>query len=211
MAILIRSGLISLLLSLLLSVQHSAQTAKKAEVWDAILLQRAFVSILNERPGGMVIVGLDCTDPGHDRSPTLSGSFQEKLDLLGIGNPEYRIKVEDKVVNLFPNDYLPAFLLNKVRTFRTNSRTDPSRALEDLLNQPEIAGEAVLKNVNQGLQVVVGRSRQPEKGELREIELNDVTLVEALNKLAVFYGKGIWSFREFQCGGVKTASLSFVR
>jgi hypothetical protein len=161
--------------------------------------------------GGFVEVAR-CSDLVKGRLQIKQGAtLGQAMDALVAANPGYRWELNDGVVNLMSQDAAP-LLRTKIAKLQINTtdREVPS-ALGDLLRLPEVRErEAAL-----GLKLrmggvglgVVEKHPVPRQPLPVHINVQNLSLGEAFNKIVAASPKSVWMYQENDCNGPKTYTV----
>lgn len=165
---------------------------------------------IENKPGGIVFVGRQCLVV--ESKPHLSLDFassEAALNTIVRQDPHYAWSLEDGVVNLIPINREPDFLKTQIKRFRLEGDLNIHLALEKLLGLPEVKIKAAEINLNRGLMYGGLQSPRDSKSHLK-LDLENVTLREALNEIVRKDGMGVWKYSDWTCGG-KTDTYIEVR
>jgi hypothetical protein len=135
--------------------------------------------------------------------------LHEALESLTKMDPRYKWQIASGVVNLLPARGEPPLLKIRIRQFKVN--TDLSRALDQLLALGEVrAGAARLGLKQNTMTLLVGPSPIAGKSSSIEVNVQNVSLREALNDLVRAHGRAMWQYREYRCNGDNEFSVEFL-
>jgi hypothetical protein len=151
----------------------------------------------------------DCSGLPHESLTLKQGTtVREAMDALVAANPDYQWKWEGGVVNLKPRVDTP-LLDTKIAKFQMDATDREVPAiLEDLLRLPEVRErEAQLDlkpGLGQGGPGVYEEHPVPRQHVPVHIDVQNLSLREAFNKIVRVSQKGIWIYHEMDCRGDKT-------
>jgi hypothetical protein len=192
--------------------------------WDVSVdlgsAQQAFVEVLRsaEKPGGMVTLS-GCGEPG--RSPMFApgqSSVASALYRLTAAYPEYYWAVQGGVIDLLPKQNQPPVMDVRVQHLEWDTTAAMRLGVENVFQvaavRDRLAGLGVTDAPNGGLglqkppRVINGVPvpEPPPKGRRWQVE--NVTVLTALNAIAASYGTGFWHYDEWACDGKKVYRLS---
>ncbi len=210
-----RSPLTSLLGAFLicllaLSVSTQVTTGTEPEVFRSM-----FTDILrsNKKAGGSVLVlnGCGSTINGALSAP-LSGSDNDRLGQLTKNYPEYKISDRVDVPNLLPKYYLPVLLSSRIAKYEIDSDKGANDNLGRILALDELKAAVDASGLNKGMDIGIGPKSPPRKSTTKKTRmLTNVTLLEALNEVAAFYGSAVWAYTESHCNGEIRTRIGFTR
>jgi hypothetical protein len=186
---------------------------QKPEISDPRVLAKEFERTIrgNHQPGGSVVSMPNCTskDPGGGVAILPKG--QTRLLQIDKAHPDYFV-TNTEVPNFLPKNYEPELLKTRVSRYVLDSNNNAIQALDGLLNlqglQPAIEASGLRKGLEVliGIQTPPGRPEPPRRTQLIE----SLTLREALNEMAAFYGTGIWTYQEnLDCNGERITRIYF--
>jgi hypothetical protein len=159
-------------------------------------------------PGGFVWM-MNCS--GEEPRFTDDGAIpplHEALESIAKLDPRYKSQTDNGVVNLLPTKGEPPLLKVRIKRFKVN--TDLNRALEQLLALEEVRDRSADLGLKQNtMTLLVGGTPIKSKSASIEIDLQNVSLREALNALVKAHGRAIWQYREYHCNGAKEFSVTF--
>jgi hypothetical protein len=180
---------------------------------DPRALAREFENILraNRQPGGSVVSISDCTskDSGEISEPLPQAS--SRLMQISVANPKYFV-TNTEVPNFLPKNYEPELLKSSVRRYLLDSNYSPSTAFDELLKLEELQPAIEDSGLRNGIEVIIALAPPPWKPEkLRRTKLlKTLTLRDALNEMAAFYGTGKWRYLEYRdCDGHRITRIDF--
>lgn len=169
-----------------------------------------FLDILNGTGlhGGFAEIA-DCSGLPMGRLHIKKGvTVRQAMDALVAANPGYKWSLQDGAVNLMPRDGVP-LLRTKIVKFQMNATDNAIPALlQEVLKLPEIRkGEAALgikEGPGQGGGFAVDMHPAPKRPVPVQIEVQNVTLQDAFNKIVHASPKGVWVYSETDCNGAKS-------
>lgn len=170
---------------------------------------------------GGVILLTDCGDaPAVQWKAKRGSSFRQVLNDFQAHNPAYRWELHGNVLNLVPVAGIPRLLVARIKSFdlqTTDQQTTASSAVGMLLQLPEIQQAATDLHIRGGLYegpraVMLGssgaRNSPPKAPHLPiSIQLNDLSLQDAINAVAQAYGHTWWRYTERSEGGEVTYTI----
>jgi hypothetical protein len=192
--------------------------------WDVSVdlgsAQQAFAEVLRsaERPGGMVTLS-GCGEPG--RSPMYApgqSSVASALYRLTAVYPEYFWTIQDGVIDLLPKQNQPPVMDVRVQRFEWDTMAAMRLNVENVFQvaavRDRLAGLGVTDAPDHGFGLQraprlingVPVPEPPPKG--RKWQVENVTVLAALNAIAASYATGFWHYDEWACGGRKVYRLS---
>lgn len=203
---------------MLFTLSVFAQPSSNGQKSDPDSLRTAFVDGLlgARKPGGTVIVKKTCSADKSVIPPKQpADSLDDPFNFLVKNNPDYRVLKNLEAVNLMPAKYEPAILKIQIDELFIDSDLDitAAAALYKLLSLQELqnAIDASLLNKGTSMEISIGASTPPHVGPRKVKLLSHVTVRDALNEIAIFYGSGIWEYTEYRCDGRVRSRLSFVK
>jgi hypothetical protein len=161
--------------------------------------------------GGFVEMAV-CSDLPKGRLQIKQGAtVRQAMDALVVANPGYEWELKGGVIDLLPQGGAP-LLRTKIPKFQMNT-TDREilTAIGDVLNLPEVRERAAALGITQGPGQVglfsgelhpVARKLVPV-----QIDLQNLSLQETLNRIVAFSPDGVWIYRETGCDGAKTYTV----
>lgn len=165
--------------------------------------------------GGFAEIATCSTEPKGDLKVSQGSTILEAMDALVAANPGYKWNVDDGVVNLIPRNGA-TLLYTSISSFQmdTTDLQAPS-AIQDMLRLPEVQRrEATLglkPGAGQGGLEVVGKHPTPRQPAPVQIKVTNVSLREALNQIVASLPKEVWIYRETDCDGHKSFTVSTVQ
>lgn len=153
-----------------------------------------------------------CSDLPKGRLQIKQGvTVRQAMDAIVVANPGYRWELEDGVVNLMPLSNAP-LLDTRIAKFQmaATDREIPA-LLQDLLRLPEVRRHEAALGLKQGF----GQGG-PSAGEVNpvsrqpvpiEIDVQNLPLRDAFNKIVQGSPKGVWIYHETDCRGAKTFTV----
>lgn len=164
-------------------------------------------------PGGIVMTR-DCEQIRTHSLTPLKPSLRALLDAIVSAEPGYTWELNQGVVNLLPRDGGSPFLKTVIPRLEIRDAANLDDALEELLSAPEVqsqAGRYLGSRLIQGR--VYGFSLQGQRvnaGMKLSLSAKNITVREALNKLASAHGTAVWLFIQSKCDGRRIYSIDFV-
>ena len=170
-----------------------------------------FLNVLRDTGahGGFVEVA-GCSDLPQGSLKLKQGvTLREAMDSLVASNPSYQWEWKDGVVDLMPRTGLPTLLDIKIAEFQMDATDQEIPAvLEDLLRLPEVRARAAQLNLKPGLGQggpgVYQEHPVPRQHVPVRINVQDLSLLEAFNKVVRASPKGVWVYHETDCNGGST-------
>lgn len=177
-----------------------------------VTTQQLFVRALSaaRAPGGFVWMmkcsGEEPRFPDDGVIPPLHEALESIIKL----DPRYKWQTESGVVNLLPAKSEPPLLKVRIKHFKVN--TDFNRALDQLLALGEVREGAARLRLKRNTMTLLlgGLSPIGSKTSTIELDLQDVSLREALNALVSAHGRAIWQYREHRCNRTKEFTIEFL-
>jgi len=214
------SSLIGLLA--LIALGQSDQTANKAKSSDALERQidlknieflttaSAFSRTLSAGsiPGGISRV-IACGKEQVKHALNLKSlPVRQVLDAIVLADPEYRWQIKDGVVNLFPSSGWPALLNVRVAEFNVDASVSVYVAAGKLFQLPEAKRAIAELHLAHGYNRIQGGS---SSAYLKSpVHCKDITLLEALNAIALAHGRAVWAYSEIRCNGRREFTVEFL-
>jgi hypothetical protein len=135
-------------------------------------------------------------------------TIREAMDALIAANPGYRWDLKDGVVDLMPRSGAP-LLRTRVAKFQLETTVwELPIALGDLLNLPEVrereAALGLKLSFGQGGPTAIPKHPVPRQPVPVSIDVRNLTLREAFNKIVGPSPKSVWIYHESDCNGTKT-------
>jgi len=136
------------------------------------------------------------------------GNLRQAMDSLVEANPGYRWETNGSVLNLMPSSGI-AILDTMISSFHVDATDLEIRALPGELMRLAEVRKALAA---QGLQPSVGQEVEsvpapihitPRQPVPIHLDLHNVSLREALNRIAELSPGSVWSYRENDCNSVK--------
>ena len=172
-----------------------------------VSIDYAFATALSRThiPGGAVILH-GCEDRSKKVIPYRGQTLQDVLNNIVTADPEDRWEMKNGVVNLVPVSGVPDLLRLRIAQFDSGEATDLWTAGTELLALPEVRERAdelgfsrgILGSGLGGVLLTPGAPPPPPR-KLLNVQLQDVTLFEALNALVRANGHGEWIYHETHC------------
>lgn len=146
-----------------------------------------------------VTIGLE-VDPKQPQSQVefylLNPTLPDVLNAIVKSAPRYQWRESDGFIEVFPVAGSNPLLDTMISSFRT-SDVDEAGAINQLLNLPEL--QANMRAMSLNRRAPGGTSRE-KKGEKFSVNLEGVTLRQALHKIAKDGGGRFWIFRNYSDG-----------
>lgn len=169
------------------------------------------------KPGGMIMLSA-CGDA--DRSPLrlpADSSLAGGLDMIAAVFPAYYWTVQDGgAINLLPKQGMPPALDFRIPQFDWETAASANLTVHRLFQTKGLDGHlaklGIVTAVESGLwlqkapRVVNGVPETPRQG--KEYRVENLTLFEVLNAIAISYGDGSWVYEEQSCRGEKSYRIS---
>jgi len=172
------------------------------------------ILVSNHLSGGMAL-SFGCAD---DAGPVEAKHFfnlsglpvRHALNQILSNDRSYRWVEENKAIIVYPVRGMPELLKAKVDHFEIDSpKYTLSSASGDLLRTPEIKKRAIELDLKRGVQYIVGAVDSRERLSSK-ISVNNVTMYEALNAIAMANGSTVWRYSEYRCGKVNELSITWI-
>jgi hypothetical protein len=161
--------------------------------------------------GGFVEVA-GCSDLPEGHLDVKQGvTVGEAMDALVAANPSYQWEVKDGVVNLMPLGGVP-LLSTRIAKFQMNTTDrDIGVALQEVLKLPEARESRTALGLKDGIHHGFAEAVEEHPMPLQPvpvlINVQDVSLREAFNKIVQASPNRVWVYRETDCGGAKTFTV----
>ncbi len=137
-------------------------------------------------------------------------AIPQAMDALVAANPGYRWELKDGAINLMPRGGAP-LLRTRIAKFQMDAtdREIPA-VLQDLLRLAEVRNSEAALGLKQE---AIGQDSSAGPGDTHSvprqplpihINLQDLSLQDAFNKVVGFSPDGVWIYRETDCNGAKT-------
>lgn len=141
-------------------------------------------------------------------------TISEAMDALVAANPSYQWELEDGVINLIPRSGIP-LLHARIAKFQMHATDMQMPAvLQDLLRLPEVRERetslGLKQGPGQGGPGAMEKHPVPKKPVAVHINLQNLSLLEAFNKVVQTSPKGVWIYHESDCNGAKTFTVEVV-
>ncbi len=161
-------------------------------------------------PGGVVAV-LDCVSPDEPKlsMPALTTSLKDALNSITALDRRYRWEMQRGAINLLPVAGEPELLKAKIQDFEIDeSKASVLFASGILLQNSDVQrAEARLRLKRDGLETYIGGI---SPGTEIKLNLQDVTVREALNAIANAHGHAIWRYSESHCDGQNIFAITWI-
>jgi hypothetical protein len=176
-----------------LNLRVGAVSHKPVSIYEAFSIALAST----RTPGGLVIVrNCDGKEPQTKIPP--NATLREALDQLVKDAPHYRWSVDEGVVNLIPQTNDSLLLKTRIAEVKVE-RASPLEAFRQVIEQPEvkfgIAGYGLRPPT---LRAVIGPTGINQRNKVT-LDLKDVTLQKALNRLVREDGRRVWAYTLVPC------------
>jgi hypothetical protein len=142
-------------------------------------------------------------------------TLREAMAAVVAANPNYQWDLEDDVVNLMPRDGVP-LLRTRIAKFQMDATDSEIRiVLQDLLRLPEVrereAALGLQQGPGQGPGLGVGDIHPvPRQPVPVHINLRNLSLQDAFNKIIQASPKAVWIYHQTECNGAKTYTVEVV-
>jgi hypothetical protein len=168
-----------------------------------------------QRAGGMVTLsGCGEPDQGTFRAAGRS-SVASALDLLTATYPEYYWSIQDGAVDLLPRRNRPKAMDIRIQHIDWDTTASVNLSIDTVFHVGGVGGLLAKLGIAAGLEegpglqrpprVVNGVPEPPPQG--RKYELENVSVLTALNAVVASYGSAIWWYDERTCDGKTTYRL----
>ena len=141
-------------------------------------------------------------------------TIRQAMDALVAANPGYQWELKDGAVDLMPRGAAP-LLRTRIAKFQMNA-TDleiPS-LLQDVLRHPEVREREPALGLKGGIHAgpggggaAVEKHPVPRQPVPVHINLQNLSLQAAFNKIVELTPDGVWIYRETHCNGAKTFTV----
>jgi hypothetical protein len=157
--------------------------------------------------GGFVEVTACSELPKGHLTMKEGSTISEAMDALVAANPDYQWEMKDGTVNLIPRGGVP-LLSTRVAKFQMNATDREMPAvLQDLLRLPEVrkreAALGLKQGPGQGGPGAMERHPVPKKPVPVHINLQNLSLLDAFNRVVQTSPKSVWIYYETDCNGAK--------
>jgi hypothetical protein len=138
-------------------------------------------------------------------------TLQYAMDALVAANPGYRWELKNGIVNLMPRRGAP-LLHTRIARFKINvtDREIPA-LLQEVLRLPEVqkdkAALGLKDGIHQGHGEAVKEHPVPRQPVPIRIDMQNLSLQDAFNKIVQASPKGVWIYHETDCDGAKTFTV----
>lgn len=185
-----------------------------AEISERMTMEEAFTKILRNTgvSGGIATVESGCALETNDFYLPKGMYLSTALDVLSAKDGHHAWKPGKGIIEVFPKEGIPQLLKTKIIHVHISNRKNLTMAVDELLGTTEL---------QKGLAQLNALVRPPEPGfqklntvdEMHSkipMDLDDISLIEALNSLAAAEGNLVWSYREVNCDGHIVVHLDFI-
>lgn len=187
-----------------------------AHVSEVMTIQEAFYRVISGTgvSGGLVTLKKNCSDDKPHEFHIPNGLLlRDALASLAATDKGHKWAVQDGVVLLLPVNGAPEILDTKISTVHLTDKTNLPLALDELLQTKEVRKAIAVLSLTVrpgeiGFQKLNGAA-SPHKAE--PLDLNDVSLIGAINVLAREQGGAMWEFTQQNCGGHSNVRVEFTR
>jgi hypothetical protein len=161
--------------------------------------------------GGFAEIG-NCSDlPKGSLRLKQGASLREAMDALVAANPSYQWELQDGVINLMPRVGV-SFLSTKIGKFQMDATDREIRiVIQDLLRLPEVreheADFGLKPGYWSGGPGVYDEHPVPRQPVSVHINLQNLSLQRAFNRIAEKSQKAVWIYHETDCGGNKSYTV----
>jgi hypothetical protein len=184
------------------------------EISQKTTLSQAFVLALsNSGMAGGVVNKEGCDSPVKEFYIPQGMKLSQALDQLMATDNQHRWLIIAGGITLLPKDGVSLLLQAKIHDLQitdTNNLTFSvyqlmhTKAISDMISTLRLTLLSPEPGFSQAL-----LPGQP-KPEPHPLSLHDVSLLDALNMIAVQHGGAIWSYGEFDCAGKKQLRVDFI-
>jgi hypothetical protein len=150
-----------------------------------------------------------CSDLPKGRLQIKPGlTVRQAMDALVAANPGYQWELKDGVVNLTPRGGAP-LLRTTIDKFQMDATDREIEAvLQDLLRLPEVRRREASLGLKLGMSGggLSGGEEHPVPRQPMPFQINvqNLSLRDAFNKIVQGAAKGVWIYHETDCNGAKT-------
>lgn len=164
----------------------------------------AFQTLMLESgtPGGEVT--LEGCEGESQRAVRLEGpTVREALEGITRADPQFRWEVKEGVIHLLPIGGVPSLLKVRIKGFDTGEATDIETAATFLFALQDVRDAAATLGLSRNAigtgpyAIIPGPHPEPPRLGLH---LRDLTVADALDALVRTNKRGIWLYREIDCG-----------
>lgn len=161
--------------------------------------------------GGFVEIAA-CSDFPKGRLQIKPGlTIRQAMDALVAANPSYEWELKDGVVNLMPQGGAP-LLHTRIAKFQIDATDRETEAIfQDMLRFPEVRESEASLGLQQGMSgggLSGGKVNPfPKEPVPIHIDLHNLSLLTAFNKIVQASPKGVWIYHETDCNGAKTFTV----
>ena len=151
----------------------------------------------------------------------VQGTIRQALDDFQANNPEYHWELRGGTLDLLPAAGIPPLLAAKIRNFNlqtTDQQTSAGAAVGMLMKLPEVQQAATALHISKsmsggGLEAVPDyhSGKTAPLPQLVSVQLQDVSLQDALNAVAKAYGHTMWTYWQRSCEGKTTYTMDMTR
>lgn len=179
-----------------------------------------FATLLGEAgmPGGVAISNQECSQPPATLLTIQTGtSLDRALEQVATSTPGSQWQLRDGLPNLVPVGPLPAFLLARIPNFRWSAASDVQETLARLRQLPAVSAEisrlglkeAPIEGAPTSVCVRGPCTSNPSRTTTPGA-VENVTLLTALNQIALSQGRAVWMYSEYHCAGDTLFSLTLL-
>ena len=191
--------------------RHVALDGSTRTSVDAMSLMLAQASV----PGGIISVSNGCTSPNPRAFPLAETTLKDGLDYVSTIDPARKWSYGERLI-LIGMEHANSTILN---TVINDVEIQPGDALtlstQRLVHTSEVQASiqrAGLEEISPELGFgQIPRNPKPASPETsKPIHLHQVTLVKALNTLALTKGTAVWEYEQSTCNGKSSFRLDWV-
>lgn len=159
-------------------------------------------------PAGIAQVFPRCSDQSEIHLKMEIGqTIRQGLDALVAAAPQYQWTLKDGLVIMTPRVGAPPFLATKFRSFKWSGTDNaaPSLLMNELIESPEIRGRIAKFGLTPAIRQGPGTTAVPINPVPRtplpiEVNLKNMSLMDAFSAIIRVYGRGMWVYTEDRCG-----------
>ena len=167
-------------------------------------------------PGGIILARPCAQRTRHNYVFRGPASLRDVIKVITSTDPSYAWSIKGGVVNIAPRVQSPPILDTRISAFDSGSATALEAAVSMLLQLPEVRDRMKDLGFEEGFNSLQGyrvlrkqqASSQTHPRELG-VQVEDVSLREALNAIVRAHGRGVWVYEEYRTSGKRYFRISF--